>query len=271
MSFNAIRWAFAQPISKASTKFVLIAMANCVNENGRVWLSWPSYRHIAERTSLDAKTVEAGVYRLKELGYLIDTGRRAGGTGKVVVYQLNTPENGVVITDPEGEGGDIPQHANDPESGAIKSVGNDPEIPANPPKFPAQSPQISGVTTPKTGDVTSNGTKKRTKKEAGERASRPHDVSEQVWKDWVALRDGKRASVTQTAVDGARAEAEKAGMSLDRFFTIWCTRGSQGLEASWLKSSERGGNAIRNKQEELEDANAAVGARFLERTRNEIH
>lgn len=241
MSFNAIRWAFAQPIPKASTKYVLIAMANCVNEGGREWLSWPSYRHIAERTSLDAKTVEAGVSRLKELGYLLDTGRRAGGTGKVVVYKLNTPENGVVITDPEGEGGSLPQHANDPELGPIKSDGNDPEFSGNPPKFPVQRPQISGVTTPKTGDVTSKGTSKRTKKESGESAqARPADVSEQVWKDWTALRTKKRAGVNATTIDGARAEAAKAGLDLERFLAIWVMRGSQGLQADWLKPNERG-------------------------------
>jgi hypothetical protein len=244
VSFNAIRWAFAQPIPKASTKFVLIAMANCVNEGGKEWLTWPSYRHLSERTSLDAKTVEAGVSRLKELGYLIDTGRRAGGTGKVVVYKLNTPENGVVITDPEGEGGSLPQHANGPESGVIKSEANGPEFPGNPPKFPAQSPQISGVTTPKTGDVTSKGTSKRTKKESGESAlTRPADVSEQVWKDWTALRTKKRAGVNATTLDGARSEAALAGVTLERFLAIWCMRGSQGLEASWLKPSERGGKS----------------------------
>lgn len=241
MSFNAIRWAFAQPISKASTKFVLIAMANCVNEGGKEWLSWPSYRHLSERTSLDGKTVEAGVSRLKELGYLIDTGRRAGGTGKVVVYKLNTPENGVVINDPEGEGGSLPQHANDPELGVIKSSGNDPEFPSNPPKFPVKRPQISGETTPKTGDVTSNRTSNRTKKESGESAqARPADVSEQTWKDWTQLRAKKRTTIGATVIAGARSEAAKAGLTLEQFLAVWCLRGSQGLEASWLKPSERG-------------------------------
>jgi len=68
----------------------------------------------------------------------------------------------------------------------------------------------------------------------------PEDVDEQVWKDWVQLRKGKRATVSLTAVDGARDEAAKAGMTLEAFLRIWCARGSQGLQADWLKPHERG-------------------------------
>lgn len=68
----------------------------------------------------------------------------------------------------------------------------------------------------------------------------PPDVSEQVWTDWLALRAKKRAPVTETVISGAREEASKAGLSLDRFLAVWCRRGSQGLEASWLKPDERG-------------------------------
>jgi uncharacterized protein YdaU (DUF1376 family) len=67
----------------------------------------------------------------------------------------------------------------------------------------------------------------------------PSDVDQQVWGDWVQLRKTKRATVTQTVIDGARNEAEKAGMSLSEFLAVWCRRGSQGLEASWLKPNER--------------------------------
>lgn len=68
---------------------------------------------------------------------------------------------------------------------------------------------------------------------------KPDDVSEQVWQDWLALRAKKRAPVTATVVDGARAESVKAGMALDAFLRVWCLRGSQGLEASWLLPAER--------------------------------
>jgi hypothetical protein len=68
----------------------------------------------------------------------------------------------------------------------------------------------------------------------------PEDVDNQVWEDWLHLRKQKRAPVTETAVQGARDEAKKAGMTLEAFLRVWCRRGSQGLEASWLKPEERG-------------------------------
>jgi uncharacterized protein YdaU (DUF1376 family) len=67
----------------------------------------------------------------------------------------------------------------------------------------------------------------------------PADVDQQTWADWLALRKAKRAPVTETVVCGARSESVKAGMTLDAFLQVWCRRGSQGLEAGWLKPNER--------------------------------
>jgi hypothetical protein len=67
----------------------------------------------------------------------------------------------------------------------------------------------------------------------------PPDVGVQVWQDWLALRKAKKAPVTETVVNSARKESEKAGISLNAFLTIWCARGSQGLQADWLKPQER--------------------------------
>lgn len=68
----------------------------------------------------------------------------------------------------------------------------------------------------------------------------PVDVPETVWADWLALRKKKRAPVTDTVISGARAEAEKAAMPLAEFLAVWCTRGSQGLQAEWLTSGKSG-------------------------------
>ena len=69
--------------------------------------------------------------------------------------------------------------------------------------------------------------------------ARPNDVAEQTWADWCKLRKAKRAPVTQTVLNGAGSEAAKASMSLEEFLQVWCRRGSQTLEASWLKPEER--------------------------------
>jgi len=71
----------------------------------------------------------------------------------------------------------------------------------------------------------------------------PPDVDAQVWADWLALRKAKKAPVTATVLKGAQVEAGKAGMSLEAFLAVWCRRGSQGLEAGWLKPEERAGTS----------------------------
>ena len=67
----------------------------------------------------------------------------------------------------------------------------------------------------------------------------PPDVDQQVWDDWKQLRKAKKAPVTETVVNSARKEAGKAGMSFSDFLTVWCARGSQGLQADWLKPEEK--------------------------------
>lgn len=74
----------------------------------------------------------------------------------------------------------------------------------------------------------------------GPSVPRPLSVGEQTWVDWLALRKAKKAPVTETVLAQAKREADKAGMSLDAFLQVWCLRGSQGLQASWLKPHERG-------------------------------
>ena len=72
------------------------------------------------------------------------------------------------------------------------------------------------------------------KRESATGVACPQGVSEQTWKDWLALRKSKKAAVTDTVIKGAISEAEKLGWTLERFLIEWCTRGSQGLKAEWI-------------------------------------
>jgi uncharacterized protein YdaU (DUF1376 family) len=65
--------------------------------------------------------------------------------------------------------------------------------------------------------------------------ARPDDVSEQVWTDWLSLRRVKKAPVTATALTRLRAEATKAGLSLQDALTQCVANGWQGFEAEWIK------------------------------------
>jgi hypothetical protein len=61
-----------------------------------------------------------------------------------------------------------------------------------------------------------------------------------VWGDWLQLRKAKKAPVTQTAVDGIRREALKAGISMQQALELCCQRGWTGFKAEWVKEGPRG-------------------------------
>jgi hypothetical protein len=82
-------------------------------------------------------------------------------------------------------------------------------------------------------------TKKETKREIATIVACPPDVDQQIWDDWKQLRKAKKAPVTETVVNSARKEAAKANMAFSDFLSVWCARGSQGLQAEWLKPDER--------------------------------
>ncbi len=90
-----------------------------------------------------------------------------------------------------------------------------------------------------TGTETETGKAPRTRRATAPSVDKPEGVEDQVWSDWLELRKKKRAPVTKTVVEGSIAEARKAGMTLNAFLRIWCRRGSQGLEADWLKPDEK--------------------------------
>ena len=61
----------------------------------------------------------------------------------------------------------------------------------------------------------------------------PDGVSLQTWEDFKALRKAKRAPINETALNGIRREAEKAGISLQTALETCCERGWQGFKAEW--------------------------------------
>lgn len=77
------------------------------------------------------------------------------------------------------------------------------------------------------------------KRSAPPQLAKPEDVAQQTWDDWLTLRKAKKAPATETVLASSRREAEKAGMPFEDFLQVWCRRGSQGLEADWLKPHEK--------------------------------
>jgi hypothetical protein len=71
-----------------------------------------------------------------------------------------------------------------------------------------------------------------------ERVSRlaviPEGLDPKVWQDFLAIRKAKRSPLTQTALEGIRREALKAGVSLEAGLRTCCERGWQSLKAEWI-------------------------------------
>lgn len=72
-------------------------------------------------------------------------------------------------------------------------------------------------------------------------ATRPDDVAEPVWRDFQAIRKAKRAPLTDTALDGIRREAGKAGVTLADAIAYCCEAGWQGFNATWYAERHAGG------------------------------
>jgi hypothetical protein len=243
VSFDAIRWALDQPTPSALTKLLLVAMADCVNAEGAEVVCWPSYAFLARRTGMNTKTVEAGIYKLKQQCFIVDTGKRAGDTGKVVVYRLNDPNCGAITPGPQGNTASGTRPQTPPEPGPLQASAIPPNLDGNPPKFGGQSPQKVESIPPKTGSRSRNGTSNGTRKEPGIEALEISGVPPNLLADWKAVRKDKRAGpITETVIEALTREAEKAGITVSAAVRYCCEAGWQGFNAGFYAKRE-GGNS----------------------------
>lgn len=94
MSVRAIAWVFNQDIRPATRKLIMIAIADCVNDDDG--MAFPSLATIEKKTSLNEKTVQDGLLELVDTGWLEDTKKRVGKTGQVKVYRMNGLPTGFI-------------------------------------------------------------------------------------------------------------------------------------------------------------------------------
>jgi len=90
--------------------------------------------------------------------------------------------------------------------------------------------------------------------------SKPENVSDDVWQDFLLLRKEKKAAVTKTALEGIQREADKLGWTLQQALKVCCARGWQGFNASWVQKDQstnqqgENTNAITAKDQSRRDA-----------------
>lgn len=71
----------------------------------------------------------------------------------------------------------------------------------------------------------------------GKSVGKPDGVKDQTWRDFVAMRNRKRAPITETAMAGILREADKAGWPIERALAESVTRGWQSFKAEWVEAS----------------------------------
>lgn len=59
-------------------------------------------------------------------------------------------------------------------------------------------------------------------------------ISPQIVKDFKAIRKGKKAAITKTAIAGIAREAAKAGLTLEAALAMCCERGWAGFKHEWV-------------------------------------
>jgi hypothetical protein len=227
--------AFKAPI-KSTPKLVLLALCDCANDQGECYPSVPT---LMEKCSAGERTVQDAIALLEREGYM----RREFRTGRSTVYWITDPRNWRTPAD------SAPPQIPHPT----------PAVAAPPPPQTAHPTPANGA--PRTINEPSIEPSQKQSQPARKRADSvpcPGDVDPQVWGDWLKLRKEKRATVSATVVDGAREQAAKAGMTFEAFLRVWVRRGTQGLEADWLKPNER--------QQSAYDRKAAEAAKWFRGT-----
>lgn len=126
MSIHAISWALKQQGLKSSEKFVLVCLAD--NMNDSTGLSFPCVKTLCEGTCQDRKTVLSNLQSLIKKGLINDSGDRVGATKQVIAYRLNM---------------DPADRSNSTENGTSTKNGTVPDFPLNSTVFPAEQYRFS--------------------------------------------------------------------------------------------------------------------------------
>jgi hypothetical protein len=73
----------------------------------------------------------------------------------------------------------------------------------------------------------------------------PDGVSDSVFQDFIKLRKGLKAPVTETAINGLKREADKAHLPLQTVLELCCQNGWRGFKAEWIKADATASNQLR--------------------------
>jgi hypothetical protein len=184
-------------------------LADNANDQGECW---PSYNYIAEQCEMSRRSVMDHVKKLETSGFLRREYRKGVKGNSSNVFHLNFDKN-------SGLGGE--SAALGSESAALPLVNLLHPEPVT--LEPVNESLKDLVTTPSKSSL--------------DFSLWPALPSEQVFKDWLAVRKQKKAKLTQTAINRLAphlVKAVAAGCSVDAVFELCVSRCWIGFEFDWL-------------------------------------
>ena len=98
----------------------------------------------------------------------------------------------------------------------------------------------------------------------------PDGVSSSVWADFVQLRKDRKAKLTETALDGIKSEAAKAGWQLEAALRECVSRGWTGFKADWVTEKSTTAKPAKQAKSFAQQEREAGWARWEEMT-NRVH
>lgn len=230
MSFQDMAWAVVQKCSSPGQKLVLLMLAN--RTNGHTGQCNPSHKLLADECSMGLSTLKSHLSALESAGYLKIIHKSVDGVSLPNQYQLVVDRGvGQILA---GVGQDLTGGGSDSDGGVGQILATKQEV-----KPRSEPINTSAIT-------------------------KPDDVSQSVWSDFVAHRKGKKAALTNTALEGIRREAAKAGWSMEAALTEVCSRGWTGFKASWVADKSA-------QMETFKERDARLGREKWERMTGEIH
>ncbi len=83
-------------------------------------------------------------------------------------------------------------------------------------------------------------------KKTDQSISKPEDVSQTTWDEWVKYKKAKSKSLTQRMVDAIVREASKAHMTSEEAMVYQMEQGWNGFNAEWVANKHQSTKSLKN-------------------------
>jgi hypothetical protein len=219
-------------------KMVLLSLADNANDRGECY---PSIEAVATRCGMSVRAVQGHVAELEKAG-MLSRQERVGRSNLFVLHPRR------ICT---------PAESAPPQNLHPRPAESAPPPAESAPPTPAESAPIT---------VIEPSLNRQLKHQRAARADVVAsvfgltDVDPQVLADWVAHRKRRKADVTATVVQSLRAEAAKAGMSVESAMRMQLVRGWTGFEADWVAGQQGRAPAQRGAVESFAERRAKRNA-----------